>query len=338
MALEDYDGFDYSAATVGALLWPNGITQTQLQTPGRFSGKALSMWNSGARMDGRNRYSSVATRIVGFAYHQNATQPSNWNGQLFQWYDGTTTQMDLIMTSGFMTFRRGASTTIATAPTALTGAGWWYVEILMTIHPTAGEIWVRVENQDFYHVTGLNTQASANPTQNGIMIGQVGGNSDTTTWIDDFYVVNTSGAAPFNTFLGPVRIGRDDVTLDDTKVWTPDTGTTNFSRLTTHDGDTSYVQTGNVGDTDVYGFPAITAPGAILSTRAITVARNDNTGLRQLGIVSKKSGVVTLGSTTKYLNNVYSALAQRYDTDPATGTGWTESGLNATRMGLRLVS
>jgi hypothetical protein len=81
-----------------------------------------------------------------------------------------------------------------------------YYEIKITIHATAGACQVRVNGTQVMNATGLDTYNSGNAGvgQCLIMAGQQSVYS--CTYVDDVYILDTNGSAPYNDFLGPIKV------------------------------------------------------------------------------------------------------------------------------------
>lgn len=83
---------------------------------------------------------------------------------------------------------------------------WYYLEFRVKLHDTLGEIEVRKNGQTILQVTGVDTNNNATiPVYTGVQFTLVS-QSNAIEAIDDLYVCDTTGPAPFNTFLGDIRI------------------------------------------------------------------------------------------------------------------------------------
>jgi len=110
--------------------------------------------------------------------------------------------------NGYFQLQRG-STVLATStsPTA-NDNNWHYIECSIVINATTGSIVLHVDGATVLNATGLNTQATANTQWNSIKLGG-------STWsvyysgdvrACDIYVLDSSGSAPWNTFLGNTKV------------------------------------------------------------------------------------------------------------------------------------
>jgi hypothetical protein len=95
--------------------------------------------------------------------------------------------------------------------------------------------------------------------------------STTFTYYDDFYVCDTSGSAPRNTFLGPVTKVEtlypqtDGVAAGSNAGLTPSTGTDHGALVDeTPPNQTDYNSSATVGAKDTYNYPSMALTGVIL--------------------------------------------------------------------------
>ena len=221
MSLIFVDGFDTYQAPLQK--WDaqviSGNTGTALQpqilpTSGRSSGGCAyfpSRVNSAVAMLQKN-FPNVATMFCGFALFLD-TSPASGDTVLMQWVDGSTTQVDLRVTiTGHFYFTRNGTILGTQSVNAIPLRAWHYVEVLVTIDPSAGVCTLNVDgtNAGWISLTAQNTRATANSFVGGLKIGynsQVSGTGfqAPNVFVDDFYLANTTGS--FNTaFLGDVRI------------------------------------------------------------------------------------------------------------------------------------
>src|SRR5262245_56180486 len=82
---------------------------------------------------------------------------------------------------------------------------WFYMEMKVTIHDTAGAVVVRIDGQTVLNLTNQDTRNGGTGFCNSIQFicGNVG-SAYMSYNLDDFYICDTAGSAPFNDFLGDV--------------------------------------------------------------------------------------------------------------------------------------
>jgi hypothetical protein len=132
---------------------------------------------------------------------------------------------------------------------------------------------------------------------------------------DDLYVLDC-GAAPYQTYLGALRIYAEPPVANAAPLaWTP-LASTNWVEVSENppDGDTSYNSDGVVGDTDQYVYDATSVPAgaAILSVGHDLDMRVDS-GLRSVASVLNNGPA----ENPKALSNNYHIYQTQYDTPPA---------------------
>ena len=329
MTLLGFDGFDYfsSTATVAAAQlagrgWTPGGSHTR--TTGRFGGFAV---NSGSP---QFNFPNNATVIVGAACFA-ASSPLVTVVTLG---DAGSPQAGWGVTAGgkFMIFRLSAANILGTGTLPVPINSWFYVELKMTIHNTAGTAELRVNGSPTPDIslTGLNTRSTANNFANDVWFNAAN------FPIDDFYALDpTTGAAPYNDFLGDVRIQTLFASAAGSSTqWTP-LSTTNFSNVDDAglDGDTTYNSSTTAGQIDLFACADLTGTPVVLGVQAFVDARKDDAGLRQVRTKLKSGAVTSNGATATLNSSNYANYADRYLTDPNTSAAWTVAAVNALEVG-----
>ena len=101
---------------------------------------------------------------------------------------------------------------------------WYYFEIKVFTHPTAGTVEVRVNGVTLVSLSGINTQPGFHNYHNtvGVYIYRIGG-------FDDYYICDSTGLL-MNDFQGACRvIGLLPNADTGTEQWTPSTGTAHYA-------------------------------------------------------------------------------------------------------------
>lgn len=278
------DGFDhYNTANAADKFWSGG--NFNIIAPGRgFGGQCLSVFiNNGAI---KQLSSSYTTIIVGCAVWMSDTVPgvvmALWNGSI---------QVAAIEFSGDQIIHVVDSTgaVVASGTTIVPAARWFYIELKIDVgagHATvqlngAPEIAGSVGN---FGGSGIQQIRFENHSLSG------------NTHIDDVVVMDTTGSAPNNDFIGDVRIVTLYTVADGTHTqWTPDSGTNHYSRVNEHliDGDASYVKDATPGDKDSYLMD--TFAGVIYTAQLNVGARKGEAALRQLKPLIRQAGTDHVG-------------------------------------------
>jgi hypothetical protein len=103
------------------------------------------------------------------------------------------------------------------------------------------------------------------------------------------------------------------------------------------DGATSYVFDSNPGDQDFYNLAALAAtPSSVVAVTTRGFVQKSDAGTRS-GAMQLKSGGTTVASPTTALSTTFAWLYRVDQTDPATGSAWTPTGVNAAQIGPVLI-
>lgn len=330
MALVLIDGFDYYQAGIAAGRgWSGSPSSMQ---PGRFGGQCFRMVGGNFTLT-RPLPSSYTTLIAGFAVRFNILGAAQW----FQLRAGATMacELDIDGTTGRIVVKNSGGTVIATGTTSIVPNNWYYVELKLFVNGASGSIEL--------HLNGISEIASTTGNFGTTAIDNVGMRALSVTQdYDDMYVLDTTGAAPRNTFLGDVRVGTIYPTADGAHTaWTPNIGTAHFSRVneasgTFPDGDTSYVADATPGDYDTYAFGDIDTLATPLAVQVNLYARKDDAATRQIAPVIRQAGVDHDGAPVA-LGSTYAYFSQIYQQDP-TGSDWTAANVNADEIGVKEVA
>lgn len=212
-----------------------------------------------------------------------------------------------------------------------------YVEIRLKCSSTVGEVEIRLNGNPTpaLLVTGVNT-GSGSVEQLKFHTNAVG-TRDHSAW----YLLDVTGGAPFNTFLGHVRYAALLPTAEGaTTGWTPLSGTDNALMVDddgSQDGDATYDSAGNVGDTDTYVTGNIPTPSSsILAVVPVLHAKKSDAGVRAIKHVIRRSGTDYPGAVDQYLGSTYTAYRDPVLTDPSTAAAWTDAGIDAMEVGLKV--
>ena len=344
MALEFIDGFDhYTQTGMMARKWSasSPFDSGAGFVTGRFgAGNAFKLhWNTSVPFV---NVGSLATRIVGFAAN---FQGANQNYQVFAFRDSGTVQVDLRMTTtGALQVTRNG-TVLATTSNTISAGQWYYVEFQVTINSSAGSFTLQITTPGGIASTwasgsGVNTQSTGNASTNEIaFIGYANNSND--TYIDDLYCLNTSGSVN-NTFLGDSRIVTNLPNADGASTqWTPSTGSTHYNLVNeaNPNDDTNYVNSATAGQLDLYKYPSISISGAIAGVQITMCARKDDAGARTVSAEYRSAGGTNYAGGSSFNPTPgYLMYRQVYDTDPATGSQWTLSGVNNGQFGVNCVA
>jgi|SRR5262252_9040114 len=289
---------------------------------------------------------SGATAVVGMAMNWSTTLPTPYSHPFLAIVQGGTPQITcLCLTDGRIEVRRGAwnGTVLGTtASPVFTSATYAYIELKVLIDPSAGTVGLRANGASALSLTGQNTRNTGVSGWDALSIGFMSnfGNPGKQLDLDDLYLLDGSGSAPLNDFLGDVRVDpRYPTGAGSNTGWTPNTGA-NWDAVndTAPDGDTTYVSAASSPLTDTYATQDAPVAGATLYAVQLCIdAKKSDSGACTLAPVIRHSGTDYAGTTfnpgTSYAYGIIP-----YGLNPGTGTGWTESAFNAAEFGVRRVS
>jgi hypothetical protein len=342
MALVLVEGFDHlSAAQFTAKGWSANPTAVN---SGRLAGQCAtfgSISNSTKVLP-----SSYSTLIVGLAF-KCASLPSAGNTEgicEFRTATGGTVAALGINSAGKVVVLNGAinvGTVIATGTTVISAGAWTYVELKIVVAGAAGSCEVHLNGNSASPEIATTTGNFGSTNIAQINVGSPNTGGQVGVNIDDVYVVDTTGVAPDNTFLGDVNVGTLYPDGDGAHTqWTPDSGSPHFSRVNeaTPDDDTSYVADGTVGDRDSYTFGSLASLlGTVFGVQTNVYARKDDVGTRQICAVTRPTTVDHDGAT-KTLSTSYQCFSEISPTNPDTSAAWTISDIDAAEFGVKVVA
>jgi hypothetical protein len=309
---------------------------------GRREGGGIILSGTGDRL--QKNIPALTTYVVGIAFKLDTLVATD----ILSFKEGSTVHIIVRVTAtGAIEVLRGPDpgTTISMA---ITDAGlvfsgiYSYLEAKILVDNASGTIDIDLNGTN--ELT-MNTQDTANggtPTIDNI---EIEGSSGTLS-IDDFYILNTVGAAPQNERLGDTRVDavlpQADGATNNFPTLEPVTPTTSFDKVddTAPDDDASYVGSDGSGDRELFDMADLPDPGgvsAIYSVQLNLLVRKDKTTARSVqGVVI--SDVTTDLGAVQATQSAYSYIREIWDEDPDTGPAdWTDAGVNAAEFGMDIV-
>ncbi len=232
--------------------------------------------------------------------------------------------------SGHLTLRDSVGNLIATGATIVPYNTWFYVSVKVTI---GGNAVVQLNGAaEIASVSG--NWGVSNLDRIVFWNMNLGGDA---TNVDDVVVMDSSGSAPLNDFLGDVRVETLYPVADGTHTdWTPKVGTDHYAMVNEHliDGDGSFVYDATPGDKDSYIIE--TFIGSIYGAQLNIGARKGDASVRQIKPLVRQGGTDYLGPLWT-LSADYVINSWQLDNDP-TGTPWTAAQINADEFGQDLIA
>ncbi len=336
MAVVLIEGFDHlSSANLTTKNW--SLSANSSVGAGRFDGQSYAIAaGSGTGTTNKTLPSTYTTLIAGCAI-QVAALATGVNHFVLRTAAGAIVASISLNASHIWQVTNSAAAVIATGTTPVTINSWNYIELKIFVNtgtPASGTCEL--------HLNGATEIASTAGNFGSTAMGQVGlpgnNNSVNMKW-DDLYVLDTTGAAPRNTFLGDVRVETIYPTSDGAHTqWTPNSGSTHYTQVneTLADGDTTYVSDLTPNDLDTYGFGDIDTGATVYGLQVNLFARKDDANTRQIAPVIRQSGSDNVG-TTVTMTTSYVTYSQLYNQDPASAD-WTPTNVNADEFGIKEIA
>lgn len=334
MTLVFLDSFDHYDDADIAKKYTSTTNSPAIGT-GRFGNGLVASGNS--RIVTKTGLVANATYIVGFAFKYSAVPVSEI--ALFDFREGTTSHVDIRVTTGqrLRATRNGTSLGIGTIPIAPNV--FYYIEFKATISDTVGVITTRIDGVQDLNLSSQDTRnGGAVGTIDGFRIGTLATSDSDPYTFDDLYLLDTSGSAPTNTFLGDIRVeclfpnGNGN-----SSVFSGSDGNSTDNYLlvddpTAPDDDTTYVQASSVGDKDTYAFTNVTpGTGTVYGVQVGQYARKTDAGARSIASVARLSGT-EVDSANFTLSTTYQYLLDMREAKPG-GGAWSVSDVNSAEFG-----
>jgi hypothetical protein len=326
-------------------------------TYARFTGKGAQLnsntYNGGYL--GKALGVNLASMYLGFSFESTGL-PSSGLFIIATFYDATAggAQVSLCYnSSGELGFYTGngllsydPSMTLLTGSTlsavnTIIPNSYCYIEVFLTINAGSGVLQVNVNGPSVLSLSGLNTRSTANSWVNYVYLGsgQTSGYGNNHN-IDDIYMLDTTGAAPFNTFLGPGRIQTDGPTADSAtsglNAWSYTTppGTDYGCCANIPANATQYCYDSNPGDRMSFKFPSLATAKVFFLNTWFSV-QEDASGTRTIVPIFRNNSIDQVGPSAISLATSYSYYNQISTLDPNTGSAWSSESV-ATAAGCEI--
>lgn len=239
------------------------------------------------------------------------------------------------------------------APGIITSNIYYYVEIRWFVHPTAGEIEIRLNGAVVLNATGLNTRGGSFPalptlTDNVVAFSLENRAGD--WYCDDLYILDDQVTATDTintTFRGDSKVECifPDAAGAHTDFAVTGAATNHAANKDSADAivgqpdrDTSYVASNTPGAIDTYNFNALTALAAtIYGIQVLQCQEKTDAGARTAATVIRHAGVDYPQVAFSPSQGSYQYDRQVLGADPL-GTQWTLANINALEAGPTVVS
>ena len=249
-------------------------------------------------------------------------------------------------TTGIIYARRGSTILGQSDPSVVTTGNWYYIQVKVTIHDTAGSMEIKLSDTTVVNVSGVDTKGGS---ESGCSTFTLGGSFVGLPWIlarfDDVYLCNQSGSKN-NDFLGDVGV----YTLypNDAGTYTQFTpvpndflGTVpnyeNVDDVADIDEDETYNQSNVVGYIDTYNHENL----GVVSKEIFCVAQNSCLKKQEAGLRRAKqvliSGVTTSKNTDFLVGDSYKVYQRLLENNPDDDAAWSDGDVAGIESGVEVV-
>ncbi len=347
MALLWVEGFDRFGTSLDYKPQPDYVVSRKYITnleldrmlvkTGKMGGYALSLWNdAGAWLKPAYGLTTNDTVIVGFAWRFGSGTANGYFAQLF---DGVTQGVS-IRQAGTGGAELSVTPSTGTAYGTTAGLGlvantWYYLELKVKCHATAGEYDLHVDGTSVLSGTGLNTKIGSHLYHDRFRLQGFYNNPI----FDDLYFLDSTGAT-CNNFLGQMRI--ETLSPDgagDSTEFTPDSGS-NYARVNgvIADDDTSYVETNQSNYKDLYTYASLAGiSNGIVGVVVNTMCKQSDAASFDLKTLCSTGATESADAGQPVQSFTYLNKRRILELDPDTESGWTVEGVNGAQFGFQLV-
>lgn len=342
MALLWIDGFEGYGETVSGSPAPTGVlerkyaitqaTSTMLTKAGRYGGMSIYFGGSNNQLF-TPTLTTHDTMIAGVNWYCNNVG----NTTILAFYDGSAIGMEVRKqnATGELQLYRGGALVATTSGLGISTSTWYNVQMKIKCHNTTGEYEIKVDGSTVLSATGVDTRAGGNNYHDVCMLRTFAARAPS---FDDWYVCDGSGSIN-NDFLGVCKVARIDPDGDDTANWTTSTPSANHYENvsgTVTDDDTSYLEETSANTTDLFDYENLAGYSNILGIQVCTECRETDATSFSIKTPIESGGNQYDDSAQIIASPGYRTKVRIEGTDPDTGALWTESGLNATKFGIKV--
>jgi hypothetical protein len=303
---------------------------------GRYGGSALSSSpNGGLRCVRKALPGNYTTLWAGMA-----VKPSNISANdgypLMGFMDGSTFQASLTMIDGKIRARSAQTGTVLGTSTLTWGSSgiWRYLEVKMTFHNTTGSVIVNVDGVEWLNLTNVNTRGgTSNAYADSLgLSGWVGGTQTGMYDYDDIYVLDSNAG---NAFLGDCRVEYLAPSgAGGSAIFTPSAGSNYQTVDESPPSDSDYNSSSLVGALDSFAMANLGATGSIKGVQTLLRVKKDDAGFRRIRPKLFVGGHAT--GTMVAVADGYQNYYEIFNTNPVTGSAWSESDINGLEFGYEI--
>jgi hypothetical protein len=343
MSLKFKDGFDYWG-NIGntpihsdwTLSDPSSINTSSsyafMGTPVFDSGKYIYLIQNAVTLT--RSFTAGSSFVSGFHFRLRGNDQAH---PFLSFRDAGSTQLKFVVNTSYYIEVYRNTTLLGTSSAPISLGRWHFIETKFTINNSTGTVQVKIDEVSVLNLTSQDTQETGNATVDSMQFLAAPGNySGREMGLDNLYLLDTSGGS-LNDFLGEIRIvGLAPNAAGSTTSWTPLSGL-NYAAVDDipHDVDSTYVETTASGNYDFYNCPTFSAEGTIHAFSVISLAKKTTADPATLKNSIRQSSVNYDGSSNT-LTTSYIYYTDTYLVDPNTTVAWTNSGIDAAQIGIKV--
>lgn len=217
---------------------------------------------------------------------------------------------------------------------------WNYFELRILFDSVAGEVEMRINGETVIDVAGVNTRNGGTGVCDTFEYHGTGGGQLFNQTVDDVYVTDTAGVAPYDGFLGDVAIEyllpNGIGTHSD---FTASPAVDNYLNVdeADYDGDTTHNQSATDTNRDTYEFDDLAAAGGLIRGVQLSAIVRHSGGAENVQLTALVNATEYDG-TTQAAPGGYGPLFEIWDQSPDTATDWTIAEVNASEFGIENVT
>lgn len=208
------------------------------------------------------------------------------------------------------------------------------IEVVAHRDDVAGTCKIYVDGTEVINFTGDTNRNDANPEWRYFQI-TTNNSHGVPTYIDDLVVWDINGSAPNTlTYQGNIRCKTLFPDADDAQSdWAKNAGAVAYDRINqaAPDGDTTYLQAGNVGDKTRVGFQSVGFVTTVLGVSAYYNAKKTDAFASTVRQNVVSNGDVANGAANA-LTLAYGDYHDVFAVDPDTAAPWTQAAIDALLM------
>lgn len=247
-----------------------------------------------------------------------------------------TQQITVVQTSSAITIRRGnaGGAVLGTFNFTSIPTLWYHIQVEAVIDDSAGVVKVRLNDQEVLTYSGDTKFGTGNSTIDGVWFSQSGNSSGS---VCDYWICDDTGSAPFNTYLGDLRVTKHRPSAAGTTTqFTPDSGS-NYARVNEAPySAVNYVSSVTSGHKDTYAMDDLPASiSTVYALKVSAVAKNPDGGTPQLRTVVRTNSTDYANATYTNLGGSDSVITNIWTQNPNTSASWTPTQVNAMEAGMQ---